>query len=49
MFGNNDKIYEPKELNDLLLHETRQISNNYKELSLIGDIINYKKWKHSGC
>ena len=46
---NNDKIYEPKELNDLLLDETKQIANNYQKLSLIGDIINFKKWKRSGC
>lgn len=46
---NKHKIYEPKELNDLLLCKTKQIAYNYQELSLIGDIINFKKWKRSGC
>lgn len=46
---NNDKTYEPKELNDLLLNEIQQIAYNYQELSLIGDINNFKKWKCFGC
>ena len=48
-YRNKHKIYEPKELNDLLLCKTEQIACNYQELSLIGDIINFKKWKRSGC
>lgn len=47
--GNNNKIYEPKELIDLLLKKTQQIANNYEEISLIGDIINFKIWKRAGC
>lgn len=47
--GNNNKIYEPKELNNLLLGETRQIADNYSELRVKGYITNFKKWKKCGC
>lgn len=46
---NNDKTYEPKELNDILLGKIQQIANTYQELSLIGDINNFKKWNSGGC
>ena len=46
---NNDKTYEPKELNDLLLSETQQIANNYPEISIIGDIKDLNIWNRSGC
>lgn len=45
----NVKVYKPKELNDLLLTKTKEIASDYCEISIIGDIINFKKWKSSGC
>ena len=48
-FINNDKIYEPEELNTLLLYKTKEIVRPYNNLRVIGDITYFKKWKCSGC
>ena len=45
----NIKIYQPKELNDLLLNKTINIAMEFKKVSVMGDITNFKKWKRSGC
>ena len=44
-----DKIYKPKELNKLLLNKITTIANEYTEISIIGDINTFKKWRRSGC
>ena len=42
-------IYNPKELNSMLLNLTTDISYTIPEISVCGDITNFKKWKRSGC
>ena len=45
----NLKIEIDKELNYLLLKETKNISNKYNIVNIIGDITDFKKWRRSGC
>ena len=45
----NYKIYEPDELNKLLLENTKIIANKYDTIHIVGDIIDYKEWKRGGC
>ena len=45
----NVKIYQPEELNRILLCKTREIAYEYFELKIIGDIINFKRWRKGGC
>lgn len=45
----NDKIYNPKELNNLLLNETVEIASKFPEINIMGDINSFNKWKRSGC
>tara|TARA_B100001093_G_scaffold513195_1_gene584599 strand:+ start:1970 stop:3424 length:1455 start_codon:yes stop_codon:yes gene_type:complete len=51
--SNNNKIYEPVDINEIILNETQVIANKLnheiEELSIIGDIINFKKWRSAGC
>lgn len=42
------KIYTPKELNKLLLNKTNMIANNFKNINMIGDIVECKIWRRSG-
>lgn len=44
-----NKIFKPKDLNDLLLEKTIKLANKFEKVDIIGDIINYKDWKRYGC
>jgi len=43
------KVYNPAELNKLLLNETSQIARKFNNIYLIGDITEFKKWSRGGC
>ena len=45
----DEKIYKPEELNKLLLGKNKQISQSFKEIKIIGDVIGIKAFKSSGC
>ena len=42
-------IYNPSELNQILLNETKNIAENFQQIYIIGDIKDFRKWKRSGC
>lgn len=42
-------IYNPSELNQILLNETKNIADNFQQIYIIGDIKDFRKWKRSGC
>src|SRR3972149_8653813 len=42
------KLYTPKELNDILLNKTKQISLSFNNITIIGDAIEFKIWKRAG-
>lgn len=44
-----DVVFKPKELNNLLLEQITNIANTFPVISVLGDIINFKIWKRSGC
>ena len=44
----NSLIYTPYELNEELLNETNLISSNYKNIKIIGDVIECKMLKNKG-
>ena len=46
---NKPKVYNPKQLNNLLLQSTKKISQKYQKVNIIGDMIDFKKWRRSGC
>ena len=46
---NKEKLYNPKQLNNLLLNETKNTAKKYHRVSIIGDITDFRKWKRSGC
>lgn len=41
----DEKIYKPEELNKLLLGKNKQISQSFKEIKIIGDVIGIKAFK----
>ena len=43
-----EDIYTPKELNELLLNYTNDISNNFKNIKMTGDIVDCNMWKWAG-
>lgn len=47
--SNEVHVYEPEDLNKLLLKQTKQITNNYRNIKLIGDITRFTHWKNAGC
>lgn len=49
-FIDADKIYKPKELNDLLLNKMRIIVRRSQDIKIVGEIIDFKRFKNnSGC
>ena len=46
---NKDVVFKPKELNNLLLNQITMIADTYPVIRVMGDIINFKMWKRSGC
>jgi exodeoxyribonuclease VII large subunit len=47
--ASKDIIYNPSELNKILLNETKNIAINFQKINIIGDIKDFRKWKRSGC